>query len=1367
MIKRILCMALSVIMIFSMSVNVFAFNPFDDFDNDAEEMQDYADAQSFNMNAYISDMNTYVLRILKWTKDYDSASAAAAAEALKKATSISTYLSTGVRSVSGVLGLVNGTVSFLRVLGVLETPGTSTMNSIYETVLDIRESVDQINIKTDEIRNTLDSEFSKIDYNFNITQYSVYQQAWSDFFAQGNSVAKMDELFAEYQSQVNVELLGYVKQWQNSCDYGIRALYNEDSEPILLYSGDNMDGAGKALPVLPSWSDDSLDEGINYNCKVANYITLPGEYIKVKKVKLNADNCIGELYDALVDGVSRAIADKALIVGDSNFYENFETKSAEEQAELCEMIAEDLVNSLSYDISHDVANSSVSGSGTFASRVKAAYDVYCNTVAGNNSVTSPMTSAFQRLSLTHGFEGEIKSDYAEVAMYLYALTSHYSSFASYVCALDDSMKSSVKDEVADENMKAMAAIVNYTDTYMTGNDNYCYPLGCAIEYHDIAFTATHTLYFKSKKDPILTTDHLQDLGEWHLIDKTVSYPSATDADYEKTVSDNETKLQSTMLSTRDMALLYYYYLNYVSESGSSGDFLDYLCTNDALLLTSPDATTEDRSKQLITSGYSVSKLTFNEGIELTAHVEDDVTEHLVYEEGQLVMMDTKAFDKGYDYRGYGRQSDKVVGDLFDVTGVGTMGVKASTNVSSRILRDQVYTARFYSHPTYELYWSQKENEKMHVRGEEYTGVEGDKVVEHFVFTDGEFTSGKDAFEDSQFGPITSVIEKSMGALVAVPAGNITIGANVEKVDKNTVKSKNVQCLTIASHETEIASDAFVGFGTKTNRVLLNPVHRGALSLVGQWKGGYFGNGVITLASGNKAAQTKKIVVAYGDATKNISCPFTAENGMIFSGWNAETVNDSTGTLTAEWSNHVHEPEYISKEPTCTESGYTTYKVCKICGKQLTNPVALPATGHNFSFSSIDSKRIGKCSHCGKELEFIIGDIGNFHIAISGSSSSEAVEYTRASGASSGTLTIKNDAVILIRNKNEGSSTTDTISVADGVSANIFLDGVNIKSGSSAGVPAFGIADDSTGQVVITLVDGSVNTLHSGANCAGIQKNGSDGTLTINGTGTLAAIGGSCGAGIGSAGIGYAAFGSSGIKGTANITINGGNIYAASDDKLSAGIGAAFKDMGMSLSTQGIASNIVINGGSVTVDSNEAGIGGSLGSLCIRGGAVTVNAKIGRVSNVDLGTFSVTVYPTASVYIGASSKDSSILNEKRQVVVCHEYSTVDTIRHSIFDFNPEHLSPVTKITVDGYTLPFVKHMEVTKDGKLEAKGCVYLYGPEGDLDVVVERDASFLGSIFSEGSFWLIIGGGVVIIAGVVAAVVVVKRKKEQCNDTKQ
>ncbi len=229
-----------------------------------------------------------------------------------------------------------------------------------------------------------------------------------------------------------------------------------------------------------------------------------------------------------------------------------------------------------------------------------------------------------------------------------------------------------------------------------------------------------------------------------------------------------------------------------------------------------------------------------------------------------------------------------------------------------------------------------------------------------------------------------------------------------------------------------------------------------------------------------------------------------------------------------------------------------------------------------------------------------GTVNTYDFVITGGTEGEDYTYT------GGVLTvIKNGATLTIANKTPLTPTTNRIEVADDVSADITLAGVNIDVFTQSRTAAFKIAYSSSGNVTITLADGTTNTLKSGEKCAGLQKNGTLGYLEINGTtGKLIATGGYGGAGIGGSGTDPTCY---------NITINGGNITATGGN-YAAGIGGG---------DSGSGTNIKINGGTVIATGSYAGAGigggiyGNGTDITINGGTVTA---IGGSNNSGIGDF---------------------------------------------------------------------------------------------------------------------------------------------------
>ena len=144
----------------------------------------------------------------------------------------------------------------------------------------------------------------------------------------------------------------------------------------------------------------------------------------------------------------------------------------------------------------------------------------------------------------------------------------------------------------------------------------------------------------------------------------------------------------------------------------------------------------------------------------------------------------------------------------------------------------------------------------------------------------------------------------------------------------------------------------------------------------------------------------------------------------------------------------------------------------------------------------------------------------------------------------------------------GGQTHNTITIKGGTTAaKVTLSNVNIN--------ASGAAVSVSGNVELVIAD--TNTLRSGTDHAGVEKADDDGTLTIDGTGSLEAYGGNEAAGIGSRA----------NNNVRNIVINGGTITAECTGREGAGIGGGHS---------GKAENIRINGGVVTATGGEWGYG---------------------------------------------------------------------------------------------------------------------------------------------------------------------------------
>lgn len=300
----------------------------------------------------------------------------------------------------------------------------------------------------------------------------------------------------------------------------------------------------------------------------------------------------------------------------------------------------------------------------------------------------------------------------------------------------------------------------------------------------------------------------------------------------------------------------------------------------------------------------------------------------------------------------------------------------------------------------------------------------------------------------------------------------------------------------------------------------------------------------------------------------------------------------------------------------------------------------------------------------------------------------------------GVLTIKTATPLTIKNQNQETATSDCIFIEAGVNANITLAGVNITSDSGAPIQ---IADNSTGNVTITLADNSKNSIsNNGSENAALQKNGvysdSLGKLLIqceqSGEGYDTTGGHQCSDNCGALeatvkGNSYAAgIGGGGYEGSvANIYITGGNITA--NGGAGAGIGSGRYD------DFGNASHIYISGGVIEASSDRggAGIGGgaftSASDIYVSGGRVVASAEGGAGIGGGQGGSATGIYISGgiihatSTWKGAGIGSGSEVTNKESVSDIHiSGGVIDASSRDGFGIGSGLNGDTANITIEG-------------------------------------------------------------------------------------
>ena len=537
--KRFLCVLLSVTMVLSFAtVKASASGGGNPLIPDVAE----------RANELLNGNSDIASGVAEGIKRLANAPGGAASGITNQASLFSSFM-TGAKNLSLGLSLINGTVSFLKLTGIMQDGTAAQLSTIYDCLLEVQETVKTIDKRTEDIQKNLAAQAATTTYNFRLERYDGYQQTWNDFFSAGGSYDEMQKLMDSYQSELNKRMVDYTENWQNGSEVGIRVLYSDND--MNLFSGTNLNGPGKDLSREPYFSDDGYP--------VYTSVILPGDYIRIARQFVDSDSYLDLLTQAVNEGTRKAISEEALLSSDETFYARYDAMEDEEKEKLIARLSRDFTDAVIYDAAYETANMNYNV-GTFASAVKSTFTTFSNTMLGVNGVTSPLEAGTSKLALTHGFEGEVKKEAAAVCAYLTEIGMAYGEFTTFLTAMDRSLSAKNKAEVVDRCLKTAYYPVCYHDSFITGHDSYCYPLKAVIDYSEASYEAT---YYYTKSEPYNAKD-----GGWTLMAGNFGSTLEGVQDIFK---------NNRMLSKEDMATLYLYYESY-RDDGHEGldEFNDYL-----------------------------------------------------------------------------------------------------------------------------------------------------------------------------------------------------------------------------------------------------------------------------------------------------------------------------------------------------------------------------------------------------------------------------------------------------------------------------------------------------------------------------------------------------------------------------------------------------------------------------------------------------------------------------------------------------------------------------------------------------------------------------------------------------------------------
>lgn len=441
-------------------------------------------------------------------------------------------------SVTPVIGGINATVTFLRLLGVMKDPTAQKFADIKEQLGNMNRKLNEMDNKLNEITNQMSKIQASIDFNTRTTKAIAMQNAWRDF--ELNYIEnKLDNLMTIYQGK----LTDGVKAWCEDSDSRYSTTVNTD-KIFLLYLKDS-DGEYKLVPNLYNNKPDDLPEDARY--VVLNHHFLPDS------LKFNVDNYRKD--------IKKHISDAFRFCFEHDLFDYIESQNIPElTSEGMDGFTEEFANNLTDDavdtLVYRIAAVEVNKDSSFALQVRQAFDNYCNHLL---KAEEGFDARVKAMYLTHAFEYQIEDEYRIFCNEMIVKTGVYGLFVSNVLNMSDSIPAVEKRAALLSMADAIDKLDEAVENGLTGVPNFCFITETALylgkgtinsEGSAVVHTAGNNAY-----------DEKCDISAM-----TLSFDGSWPSDYKPSVG--------SMLGDTDMILL-----NYVLQASGGNTQFDYLNDN--------------------------------------------------------------------------------------------------------------------------------------------------------------------------------------------------------------------------------------------------------------------------------------------------------------------------------------------------------------------------------------------------------------------------------------------------------------------------------------------------------------------------------------------------------------------------------------------------------------------------------------------------------------------------------------------------------------------------------------------------------------------------------------------------------------------
>lgn len=440
---------------------------------------------------------------------------------------------------TSTLSLVNGSVSFMKLIGIMEDKNAAAMASILEQVREINEKVQDMDRKLNEITVQMSKLQASVDFNARTEKAIMLHSGWKDF-----EYRYMEDGMDAIITQYNGMMLNGMQRWCLNTSTDAR----------------NYGGINNTSVMIPyTLTDGSYEVVFSHGNSLPEndrYLILSEDFLP-SSVSWNVNTFRDDIEGYIISRINEAVSEGKF---DAFVSDNFPEFTSEGSAALTEslisMVASDAVDQIIYRVSAAEVNKD----STFSLEVSRQFQNYCSHLLGSEEGLDAM---FKTMYLTHAFEYQIADDYLDFCAEMAIKTGVYGTFAANVLGMSDFITDSEKTASVDCMCKALNTIGEARQNGLTGSGRYCYLTNTEIVLSEIEFD-THadiytrednavTTYKSSSCDPIKVRFY----ARWR---SGVPNPTRTDL-----IGDSAATLLVYTLQSNGVTLNYDYFNNNLGE----------------------------------------------------------------------------------------------------------------------------------------------------------------------------------------------------------------------------------------------------------------------------------------------------------------------------------------------------------------------------------------------------------------------------------------------------------------------------------------------------------------------------------------------------------------------------------------------------------------------------------------------------------------------------------------------------------------------------------------------------------------------------------------------------------------------------------